>query len=130
MWPLRRWPEEGHGVLIQLSQPGEEGFGALLGKVKGVAKREPVHLSIQLDSSPKAALVPNVGRLFLGGLAKHCLYLGREGLQSPECHLRILKVGEAEEAKQLRTAPEVREGSGKHQPSHRLPGHGAPPERD
>lgn len=62
-------------------------LGALLGKVKGAAKREPVHLSIQLDSSPKAALVPNVGRLFLGGLAKHCLYFGREGLQSPECHL-------------------------------------------
>lgn len=29
----------------------------------------------------------NVGRLFLGGLAKHCLYFRREGPQSPECPL-------------------------------------------
>ena len=55
------------GVLIQLSQV-RRALGALLGKVEGAAKRESVHPSIQLDSSPKAALAQNVGRLFLGGL--------------------------------------------------------------
>ena len=74
------------GVLIQLSQV-RRALGALLGKVEGAAKRESVHPSIQLDSSPKAALAQNVGRLFLGGLAKRCLYFGREEPQSPVCHL-------------------------------------------
>ena len=74
------------GILIQLSQVRRD-LGALLRKVESAAEREPVHPSIQLGSSPKAALVQNVGRLLLGGLAKHCLYFGREGPQSPECHL-------------------------------------------
>lgn len=74
------------GILIQQSQV-RRALGALLGRVEGAAEREPVHPSIKLDSSSEAALVQNMWRLFLGGLAKHCLYFGREGPQSPECHL-------------------------------------------